>query len=75
MAEDSTSLFCLYLNIGSYDQTIVENMEDFEDQAHNQAQQAPVFDLNNYKGMFYDQDNEKYTCPHTGAHFRFGDLC
>lgn len=50
-------------------------MEDFEDQAHNQAQQAPVFDLNNYKGMFYDQDNEKYTCPHTGAHFRFGDLC
>ena len=25
--------------------------------------------------MFYDQDNEKYTCPVTGAHFRKEDLC
>ena len=33
------------------------------------------FDLNNYKGMFYDTENEKYTCPLTGAHFRIGDLC
>jgi len=25
--------------------------------------------------MFYDTENEKYTCPLTGAHFRIGDLC
>lgn len=32
-------------------------------------------DLNNYKGIYYNTDNEKYTCPVTGAHFRFQDLC
>ena len=32
-------------------------------------------DLNNYKGIYFNTDNEKYTCPVTGAHFRFADLC
>lgn len=32
-------------------------------------------DLNNYKGIYFGADNEKYTCPVTGAHFRFTDLC
>jgi hypothetical protein len=34
-------------------------------------------DLANYKGI-YAADGEadiKYTCPETGAHFEFGDLC
>jgi len=30
--------------------------------------------LNNYKGIYYDDDNEKYTCPETGAHFRFEEM-
>jgi hypothetical protein len=34
----------------------------------------------NYKGQYYDEngkeiEEEKYTCPLTGAHFRFNDLC
>ena len=28
----------------------------------------------NYKGIYFDDDNEKYTDPVTGAHFRFEDL-
>jgi hypothetical protein len=31
--------------------------------------------LNNYKGIYFDDDNEKYTCPVTGAHFRFEEMC
>ena len=30
--------------------------------------------LNNYKGIYFEQESEKYTCPNTGAHFRFEDL-
>ena len=30
--------------------------------------------LNNYKGKYFDDDNEKYTCPTTGAHFRFEEM-
>lgn len=25
--------------------------------------------------MFYEQENEKYTCPTTGAHFKLSELC
>lgn len=31
--------------------------------------------LNNYKGIYFDDDNEKFTCPITGAHFRFEEMC
>jgi len=34
-----------------------------------------MVDLNNYKGIYFDDDNEKYQCPRTGAHFKFEDLC
>lgn len=34
-----------------------------------------MVDLNNYKGIYFDDDNEKYQCPETGAHFKFTDLC
>jgi hypothetical protein len=30
----------------------------------------------NYKGIYFDDDNtQKYTCPRTGAHFEFQDMC
>ena len=32
-------------------------------------------DLNNYKGMFYDDPEEKYSDPITGAHFEFTNIC
>ena len=33
-------------------------------------------DLNNYKGIYANEDaGVKYTCPNTGAHFEFKDLC
>lgn len=31
--------------------------------------------LNNYKGIYFDDDNEKYTDPVNGAHFRFEEMC
>ena len=34
-----------------------------------------MVDLNNYKGIYFDDDNEKFQCPETGAHFKFDDLC
>lgn len=30
----------------------------------------------NYKGIYFNDDpNNKYTCPRTGAHFEFNDMC
>jgi len=30
----------------------------------------------NYKGIYFNDDpNSKYTCPITGAHFEFRDMC
>ena len=30
----------------------------------------------NYKGIYFNDDpNTKYTCPVTGAHFEFKDMC
>lgn len=30
----------------------------------------------NYKGIYFNDDpNSKYTCPETGAHFEFRDMC
>lgn len=30
----------------------------------------------NYKGIYFNDDpNSKYTCPETGAHFKFTDMC
>ena len=30
----------------------------------------------NYKGIYFNDDpNTKYTCPKTGAHFEFNDMC
>ena len=34
-----------------------------------------MVDLNNYKGIYFEDDTEKYTCPVTGAHFKFEDMC
>jgi len=32
--------------------------------------------LMNYKGIYFNDDpNSKYTCPQTGAHFEFNDMC
>ena len=33
-------------------------------------------DLMNYKGIYFNDDpNSKFTCPETGAHFQFRDMC
>ena len=32
-------------------------------------------DLANFKGIYYGDDSEKYSCPKTGAHFKFRSLC
>lgn len=32
-------------------------------------------DFQNFKGIYYGEDNAKYTDPKTGAHFEYYDLC
>lgn len=33
-------------------------------------------DYQNYKGIYANEDNnQKYQCPETGAHFEYNDLC
>lgn len=47
-------------------------------QKKNQGKQADneeVFDLLNYKGMFFEQEHPKYIDPETGCHFEYYDLC
>ena len=29
----------------------------------------------NYKGIYFGDNNEKFTDPETGAHFRYKDMC
>lgn len=31
--------------------------------------------LINYKGIYHGNVEEKYTCPKTGAHFKFNNMC
>lgn len=41
-----------------------------------QHEEVDQMDLNNYKGIYANEDaGVKYTCPVTGAHFEFKDLC
>ena len=33
-------------------------------------------DFANYKGIYAEEESDqKYTCPKTGAHFEFNDVC
>lgn len=32
-------------------------------------------DLQNFKGIYFGDDNEKYNDPSTGAHFNYTDVC
>ena len=34
-----------------------------------------MVDLNNFKGIYYNDDNKKFQDDDTGAHFEFLDLC
>lgn len=35
-----------------------------------------IADIINYKGVYQaEEHHEKYSCPLTGAHFQFKDLC
>ena len=43
--------------------------------ANGPSGQPQTFDLLNFKGMFFEQEHQKYTCPHSGAHFEPKDLC
>lgn len=47
---------------------IIKGIEGDQTQEGNQ--------LLNYKGIYFnDDENQKYTCPITGAHFEFTDMC
>jgi hypothetical protein len=32
-------------------------------------------DYDNFKGIYFGDENQKFICPHTGAHFEFRDFC
>lgn len=39
------------------------------------AEDVDDIDYNNYKGIYANDEGQKYQCPETGAHFEFNDLC
>ncbi|CDW87204.1 UNKNOWN [Stylonychia lemnae] len=41
----------------------------------NKQNSDQVFDLLNFKGIFFENEHQKYICPKTGAHFEPNDLC
>lgn len=46
--------------------------------ANNDNYEEDLDNINfgDYKGIYFDQqDNNKYTCPKSGAHFKFTDMC
>ncbi len=48
------------------------------DAQHGQpvGQQKELYiDLNNYKGIYFNDENKKYQDDETGAHFEYHDLC
>jgi len=32
-------------------------------------------DFDNFKGIYFGDENKKYQCPKTGCHFEYYDLC
>lgn len=50
-------------------------MECIEDSEQEGDSDVDDIDPNNFKGIYYGDDpNKKYTCPETGAHFKFEDM-
>ena len=43
--------------------------------ANDYKEDLDNIDFNNYKGIYFGDDTKKYTCPHSGAHFQFQDMC
>lgn len=35
---------------------------------------AEETDLNNYKGIYFNDENSKFICPKTGAHFKHEEV-
>ena len=62
---DHTLLINLNCNL------ILGGLERRDQEAHKEE----MVDLHNYKGIYFEDENEKYQCPVTGAHFKFDDLC
>lgn len=42
-----------------------------DEQAQQPQGQGEAVNMDNYKGIYFEQEHEKYICPVTGAHFRF----
>ncbi|CAI2364381.1 unnamed protein product [Moneuplotes crassus] len=40
-----------------------------------ESESDDVIDHENYKGIYYEDNTEKYECPITGAHFEYKDMC
>lgn len=61
---------------GVYDDDQVEYIEDSdEEEIEGGDSDVDDIDPNNFKGIYYGDDpNKKYTCPETGAHFKFEDM-
>lgn len=43
--------------------------KDSKEEKHQKS-----FDLLNFKGIFFEEEHQKYTCPNTGAHFEPNNL-
>ena len=53
-----------------------DNLPDDENKPVPDNDELDDIDFQNYKGIYAQEDNnQKYQCPETGAHFEFNNLC
>lgn len=55
----------------------MEYIDDSDQEVEGEGGDSDVDDIdpNNFKGIYFGDDpNKKYTCPDTGAHFKYEDM-
>lgn len=55
-------------------ETVLNNEQGGEVDNENDEAAPANQDLVNFKGIYYGDDNQKFTDEETGAHFRFQDM-
>ena len=68
-------------NVAYTEGALYDNPDDFFDlncldqEGGSSSEGEDEQDLENYKGIHFNDEKEKYFDPNNGAHFEFGDIC
>ena len=68
-------------NVAYTEGALYDNPDDFFDlnlldqEGGSSTEGEDEQDLENYKGIHFNEEKEKYFDPNNGAHFEFGDIC